>query len=121
MQSLALKIFTRSPPIDPEPLERYYLECLDEGRAYQACTASGQVSDRDNQGGPRDVTKQSRDSVGTGWGDFPTTFFTGSVSTGSVSTGSGFIIVRAMSGLDGNGNRLCHGGDRRPESREVPR
>lgn len=31
--------------MDPEPLERYYLECLDEGRAYQACTASGQVSD----------------------------------------------------------------------------
>lgn len=42
-QSLALKIFTRNPPVDPEPLESHCLECLDEGRAYQACTASGQV------------------------------------------------------------------------------
>eukprot|EP00904_Undaria_pinnatifida_P002695 jgi/Undpi1/12426/HiC_scaffold_5.g02098.m1 len=42
-QTLALKIFTRNPPMDPQPLERYYLECLDEGRAYQACTASGQA------------------------------------------------------------------------------
>ena len=43
MQALALKIFTRNPPVDPEPLESHCLECLDEGRAYQACTASGQV------------------------------------------------------------------------------
>ena len=50
MQSLALAIFTRNPPMDPEPLERYYLECLDEGRAYQACTASGQVSDNADGG-----------------------------------------------------------------------
>ncbi|CAB1118236.1 unnamed protein product [Ectocarpus sp. CCAP 1310/34] len=42
-QALALKIFTRNPPIDPEPLESHCLECLDEGRSYQACTVSGQV------------------------------------------------------------------------------
>lgn len=43
LQALALKVFTQTPPIDPEPLESHCLECLDEGRAYQACTASGQV------------------------------------------------------------------------------
>lgn len=42
-QSLALKIFTRNSPVDPEPLESHCLECLDEGTSYQACTASGQV------------------------------------------------------------------------------
>ena len=42
-QNLALKIFTRNSPIDPEPLGLQCLECLDEGRAYQACTASGQA------------------------------------------------------------------------------
>lgn len=46
LQALALKVFTRNPPVDPEPLESHCLECLDEGRAYQACTASGQVCRR---------------------------------------------------------------------------
>ncbi|CAM9367320.1 unnamed protein product, partial [Discosporangium mesarthrocarpum] len=42
-QDLALKIFTRNQPRDPEPLESHCWDCLDEGRAYQACTATGQV------------------------------------------------------------------------------
>lgn len=63
------------------------------------------------------MPKQSPDSVWTIWGDLPT-FFTGSLSTGSVSTGSGLIIVRAMSGSDGNENSTLSRG--RSSSR-IPR
>lgn len=43
IQSLALTIFTKQSPIDPEELPQPYLDCLDTGAPYKACTASGQL------------------------------------------------------------------------------
>merc|ERR1711988_1524257 len=43
IQNLALQIFTKNSPLDPQPLPRQYIDCLDTGTPYKACTASGQL------------------------------------------------------------------------------
>eukprot|EP00611_Tribonema_gayanum_P003293 TRINITY_DN12557_c0_g2_i1.p1 TRINITY_DN12557_c0_g2~~TRINITY_DN12557_c0_g2_i1.p1 ORF type:complete len:1278 (+),score=471.21 TRINITY_DN12557_c0_g2_i1:111-3836(+) len=43
IQTLAVSIFTRHQPVDPQPLEMHLRDCLEEGRPYQACTVTGQV------------------------------------------------------------------------------
>lgn len=43
IQNLALQIFTKNSPLDPQPLPRQYMECLETGTPYRACTASGQL------------------------------------------------------------------------------
>ncbi|CAM9187739.1 unnamed protein product [Chrysoparadoxa australica] len=43
LQTLALKIFTKHQPKNPEHVEVQYMDCLYEGRAYQACTVTGQL------------------------------------------------------------------------------
>jgi len=43
VQSLAVAIFTRNAPLDPQPLQKQYLTCLEDGTGYQACTASGRL------------------------------------------------------------------------------
>jgi len=43
VQNLALQIFTKNSPLDPQPLPRQYMDCLDTGTPYRACTVSGQL------------------------------------------------------------------------------
>lgn len=43
VQTLAVNIFTKHSPQDPDPLPQQLADCLDEGRPYQACTASGEL------------------------------------------------------------------------------
>lgn len=50
VQTLAMQIFTKHSPLDPQPLAPAYLECLDNGTPYVACTASGRFI-HDGSGG----------------------------------------------------------------------
>lgn len=48
IQNLALQIFTKNSPLDPTPqLQHQYLDCLDTGTPYHACTASGRLIQSD--------------------------------------------------------------------------
>ncbi len=51
IQNLALQIFTKNQPLDPEPrLQHQYLDCLDTGTPYHACTSSGRLVQNDGSG-----------------------------------------------------------------------
>mmetsp|Transcript_70623 Transcript_70623/g.121232 ORF Transcript_70623/g.121232 Transcript_70623/m.121232 type:complete len:527 (+) Transcript_70623:61-1641(+) len=51
VQTLAMHIFTKHSPLDPQPLAPPYLDCLENGTPYAACTASGRlISDGPNGG-----------------------------------------------------------------------
>ena len=51
IQNLALQIFTKNQPLDPEPrLQHQYLDCLDTGTPYHACTSSGRLVHNDGSG-----------------------------------------------------------------------
>ncbi len=41
LETLAVKIFTSNSPSDPVVLPEVYLKCLDMGKSYKACVASG--------------------------------------------------------------------------------
>ena len=42
-QALAISIFTKYSPEDPATLEVEYLDCLESGKPYKACTSSGRA------------------------------------------------------------------------------
>jgi len=50
VQALALAIFTKHSPLDPQPLPRPYLECLENGTPYGACVASGRLVEDGGRG-----------------------------------------------------------------------
>jgi WD repeat-containing protein 35 len=43
IQTLAVNIFTKHPPLDNDPLEQQLRDCLNEGKPFQACTVTGQL------------------------------------------------------------------------------
>lgn len=43
VQNLALKIFTKHSPLDPAALPAAYIDCLEKGTPYTACTATGRL------------------------------------------------------------------------------
>jgi len=43
IQNIALQIFTKNSPLDPQPLPEPYMACLDTGVPYNACTATGRL------------------------------------------------------------------------------
>jgi WD repeat-containing protein 35 len=43
IQSLAVNIFTKYPPLDNDPLDQQLHACLNEGKPFQACTVTGQL------------------------------------------------------------------------------
>jgi WD repeat-containing protein 35 len=43
LQTLALAVFTKHSPLDPDALPQPYLDCLEQGTPFAACTASGQL------------------------------------------------------------------------------
>jgi len=49
VQALALQIFIKNSPLDPSPLAPAYLECLERGTPYTACTASGRLIEQDTR------------------------------------------------------------------------
>ena len=49
IQNLALSIFTKNSPLDPHQLPEQYLNCLDTGTPYYACTASGRLIQVDSE------------------------------------------------------------------------
>lgn len=51
VQTLALQIFTKHAPLDPQPLPHQFINCLDNGTSYHACTASGKLIENDGKSG----------------------------------------------------------------------
>jgi WD repeat-containing protein 35 len=43
IQTLAVNIFTKHPPLDKDPLEQQLRDCLIAGKPFQACTVTGQL------------------------------------------------------------------------------
>jgi WD repeat-containing protein 35 len=51
VQTLALQIFTKHSPLDPHPLPHQFIDCLDNGKSYHACTSSGKLIENDGKSG----------------------------------------------------------------------
>ena len=43
IETLAVKIFVKHTPVDPVLLPEIYLKCLDVGKSFKACVASGRA------------------------------------------------------------------------------